>query len=120
MVQLMTSFKPASGFFSRDLFGEQHGLRLLDDVAGRGLAAVLPPGWVEPDDVIGGEVGRVDVVVPAIPRHVGRLRAAVDASREVGSRQDDDLLLAVVAGARWVLHRELGGHHRTEKLLNSQ
>ena len=111
----MTSFTPAPGLFRRDLLGKQNGLGLLDDVTGGRLATVLPPGRIITNDVIGGEVCRVDVVVPAIPGHVGGLGSAVDASRQVCSGQDDDPLLAVVAGAGRVLHRELGGQHGAEK-----
>ena len=117
MVRQMTSFVPDSGFFRRDLFGEQQGLGLLDDVAGGRLAAVLALRQIEAEDVVGGEVVGVDVVVAPVPRDVARFRAAVDPSRVIVSAQDDDLLLPVVTGAGRVLHRELGSQHRTEKIV---
>ena len=117
MVRQMTSFVPDSGFFRRDLFGEQQGLGLLNDVAGGRLAAVLTLRQIEAEDVVGGEVVGVDVVVAPVPRDVAGFRTAVDPSRVVVSAQDDDLLLPVVTGAGRVLHRELGSQHRTEKIV---
>ena len=96
--RLLTSFQ----LIDRVLLGEQFCLRLLDHISGDVFATVLPLGRIKAEDVVGGERRR-DVVVAMVSRDVGWLWPTVDPLGHVGAGQDDDPLLAVVAGARVIV-----------------